>query len=137
MDFPPELIIMIVSLIFGAVGIIQWQKGTYLMRHGKKAIAIVYKNVYESRNGSGYFYPVLRFLTDKQEWITQQLNRGFNPAKEEGSKIEVIYDPEEPEDFELSSSFNLEILPRVFIALGICGFIFGILEVFDVISMIE
>jgi hypothetical protein len=128
---------MIVSLIFGAIGIIQWQKGNTLISSGKKATAIVDKNVYSRDGDSGTYYPVVRFLTDEKEWITQQLDVGYSPAMPEGTRIDVIYDPEEPENVQINSTFYLEILPRILVALAICGFIFGILEVFDVISLID
>ena len=137
MDIPAELIIMIISLVAGAIGIILWQKGNHLITRGKKATAIIYKNVRSSDRDSVCYYPVVRFLTDKQEWITHQLDVGTNPAREVGSKIAVIYDPEEPDNVQIDSTLMLEIVPRLMVAAAICGLTFGILEAFDVISLMD
>ena len=57
------------------------------------------------------YFPVVRFLTEKQEWITQELDIGQYPALEEGKKIRLIYNQENPEEVEINSIFRLENLP--------------------------
>lgn len=132
-----ELIILLISSVFLIVGTVIWQKGNHLMTNGKVADAIIFKNNYQpSRSGGGTYYPVVRFLTDKQEWITQELSIGYSPAKEEGTKLQVIYDPEDPTKVEINSMLQLELLPRLFVALGIGGIVFGTLEYLDVIELI-
>jgi hypothetical protein len=131
------LIILLISFGFLIVGTILWQKGNHLLKNGKKADAIIFKNNFQSsRSGGGTYYPVVRFLTEKQEWITQELSIGYSPAKEKGTKLQVIYDPEEPTNVEINSTLQLEILPRLFVALGSGGLIFGALEYLDVIELI-
>jgi hypothetical protein len=76
---------------------------------------------YEAGSKGGYYYPVVRFLTDKKEWITQQLNIGQTPPMKEGTKVEVIYDPDEPTTVQINSRFLLEILPRLFVMLERVG----------------
>ncbi len=119
-----------------AAGINLWQKGNLLLAKGKKAKAIIFKNNFRSGSDGGVYYPVVRFLTDKQEWITQELNIGYSPAKLEGTKVEVIYNPDEPTTVEINSVFQLEILPRLFVALGLGGFVFGVLEYMEIINLI-
>jgi hypothetical protein len=77
-----------------------------------------------------------RFLTDKQEWITKELSIGYSPAKREGTKLQVSYDPEDPTNVEITSSLQLEILPRLLVALGICGLVFVSLEALQIIALI-
>lgn len=132
-----ELILLIGSVILMTVGVKLWQKGNLLLAKGKKAKAIIFKNNFRSGSDGGVYYPVVRFLTDKQEWITQELNVGYSPAKPEGTKIEVIYDPDEPTTVEINSVFQLEILPRLFVALGLGGFVFGVLEYIEIIDLIH
>lgn len=132
-----ELIILLISFGFLLVGTILWQKGNHLLTNGKIADAVIFKNNFQpSRSGGGTYYPVVRFLTDKHEWITQELSIGYSPAKEEGTKLQVIYDPEDPTKVEINSTLQLELLPRLFVALGIGGLIFGTLEYLDVIDLI-
>jgi hypothetical protein len=132
-----EIILLIISGGLLIVGAILWRNGNHLLTNGKKANAIIFKNNF-SRSGrsGGVYYPVVRFLTDKQEWITQELNIGYLPAKPEGTKLEVIYDPDDPTNVEINSSAQLEFLPRLFVGLGIAGLVFGTLAAFDIIEII-
>ena len=133
----PELIILIVSAALAIVGVYLWQRGNHFLANGKKAEAIIFRNNYHSSSsGGGTYHPVVRFLTDKQEWITQELSIGYSPAIPEGTKLQVIYDPDDPTNVEINSPFQLEILPRLLVAIGIVGFIFGALEYLDFIDMI-
>lgn len=132
-----DLIILAISIGAITVGMLLWRKGNHLLTTGKKATAIIFKNNFHSGGGSGVYHPVVRFLTDKQEWITQELDIGYSPAKKEGTKLEIIYDPDAPTNVEINSTFQLEILPRIMVAAGICGLIFGVLELFDVIQLIN
>lgn len=131
-----EIIVLLVSTASIAIGAILWQKGNHLTATGKKAKAVIFKNNYSGTSPSGgMYYPVVRFLTEKQQWITQELSIGYNPPKEEGTKLEVIYDPDDPTHVEINSPFQLEILPRLFVAIGICGFVFGVLEMLDIVQL--
>jgi Protein of unknown function (DUF3592) len=132
-----EIILLIISGVLLIVGAILWRNGNHLLANGKKANAIIFKNNFSrSRSSGGVYYPVVRFLTDKQEWITQELNIGYLPAKPEGTKLEVLYDPDDPTNVEINSSAQLELLPRLFVGLGIAGLVLGILEAFDIIEII-
>lgn len=131
----PGLIIIIVSGAPLLIGIVLWQKGNHLLLKGKKAEAIIYKNVKESNRPDEVYYPVVRFLTEKKEWITQQLSIGITPPHPEGTKLEVIYDPEDPTVVEINSRAYLEILPRFFVAIGAIGLMIGILEYIEKIEL--
>jgi hypothetical protein len=132
-----SIIVLIISGVLVVAGAILWRKGNHLLANGKKAHAIIFKNNYStSGSNGGVYYPVVRFLTDKQEWITQELNIGYSPPKPEGTKLEVLYDPDDPTNVEINSSMQLEFLPRLFVGLGIAGLIFGVLEAFDIIEII-
>lgn len=133
-----ELIILFGSAIFIIVGIILWRKGSHLLSNGKKAKAVIFKNnVKRSGSDGDLYYPVVRFITDEQEWITQELSIGYSPAKPEGTKLQVIYDPENPAIVEINSSFQLEIFPRLLTAIGIVGFIWASLESLNLIQTLD
>lgn len=88
------------------------EKGVIYYPNGKKAKAVIFKNnVKRSGPDGDLYYPVVRFTTDEQEWITQELSIGYSPAKPEGMKLEVIYDPENPTIVEINSPFQLGIFP--------------------------
>jgi hypothetical protein len=127
--------ILFASTVLLVMAVYLWQKGSHLLRNGKKVEAVVSSNTFKADNdGGGYYYPVIRFLTDKQEWITQELNFGTRPKLREGTKLQVLYDPENPTDVQINSSFMLEILPRMLACLGVMGLVFVVLEILDVIN---
>lgn len=134
-----EIILLAISIGAIVAGIHLWQKGKHLLTTGKKASAIIFKNNYSSGTGTnaGVYYPVVRFLTDKKEWITQELSVGYSPEKEEGTKLEIIYDPEDPSNVEINSPFQLEILPRILVIIGVCGLTLEILELLDITHFIN
>lgn len=129
-----EIILLAISIVAIIGGIRLWTKGSRLRTHGKKVNAIIFKNNFNAMDSN--YYPVVRFLTEKQEWITEELTIGYRPAKREGTKQEVIYDPDDPHEVEINSTFNLEILPLILIALGTCGLAFVTLELLGVIQFI-
>ena len=132
------MIILLISSVFIIIGAILWQKGSYLLKNGKKASAIVYKNNFSrSSDGGGTYMPVVRFLTDKDVWITHELSIGYSPAMPEGTKLDVLYDPEDPTNVEINSFAQLKFLPTLFVVLGVLGLIFGTLEYLEIIDVIR
>ena len=130
-----EITILAISVFFLSIGISRWRKGNHLLAKGKKANATVFKNVRDDSGTDGpMFYAVIQFLTDRQEAITKQRNIGYSSPEKVGTKLKVIYDPENPNDFEIHSTFNLETLPRLLTSLGVFGLIYIILEILDVVN---
>ncbi|HZY79229.1 MAG TPA: DUF3592 domain-containing protein [Cyclobacteriaceae bacterium] len=123
----PVLIHLFIAVIFLIVGVAFHSKGQHLIKRGRKAEAIIFKNNFKSDKNGGSYYPVVRFLTERKEWITQELSIGYSQAKPEGSKVEVLYDPLDPSVVELNSRFQLEILPKIFIAAGILALLIALL----------
>jgi hypothetical protein len=132
-----NLLIAISSIIPLILGVTLWQKGISLIRNGIKAEGIVFKNNFRGsiNNKSGLYFPVVRFLTEKQEWITQELDIGQFPALEEGKKIRLIYNQENPEEVEMNSTFRLEILPRILITVSIMMLVLGLLGYLHIIDL--
>lgn len=129
------LVITIVSVIPLLIGIKFWQKGDYLTENGEKTEAIIFKNNFKWSSDGGMYYPVVRFTTNENEWITQELSIGYRPAKPEGIKLEVIYDPTEPTNVAINSVFQLKALPIIFITIGVVGFVCGLLEYLEFIDI--
>jgi len=133
-----EIVILVISVIFIAFGVHLLLKGNHLLTNGKKAKAIIFKNHYiYSGTDTGLYYPVVRFLTDKQEWITQELSIGYNPEKDVGAKLEIIYDTDDLTNVEINSTFQLKIIPGIFLAIGLCGIIFDVLELLGITQIIK
>jgi hypothetical protein len=98
------------SLVSIAIGAILWRAGRRILARGKLSEATIVKNVYRPNeitliqkahgiddDESGTYYPVIHFMTDKNELITKQLTIGFNPPRSVGKKLSVIYNPRCPE----------------------------------------
>ena len=103
-------------------------KASHLLLHGEKAAAVIIENTFKNDRRGGVHYPVIRFLTKKDKWVIQELSIGTRPAVEAGTKLEVIYDPDNPNDVMIHSRWRMEIIPRLFLAPGIAGLILGFLE---------
>ena len=119
------LIIIFVSIVIFASGIILWQKSTRLRMKGKRCIGTIIRNNYKI---SGYYHPVIRFVTEDKLWITEELKVGFKPARQEGKSVKIIYNAEDPQDFQLDSIFLIDILPRLMVALGLTGIAYGLMK---------
>lgn len=131
------IVLVFFSLICLVLGVKLWQKGNLLITTGITTSGIIYRNNFKRGSGSsgGVYYPVVRFLTEKEEWITQELNFGRNPPMQEGAEVTVIYDPEDPTNVDIKSTFMQVIMPRILVAIGITGIIAGLLGYLDIIEL--
>ena len=113
-----------------------WVKGNHLILNGKKVKAFVFANRHEynpTNSKMGLYFPVVRFLTEDKEWVTKKLDVGYNPPLEEGSRLKIIYDPDDPEYLQIDNSFMLEFLPRILVACGMIGLILSLMYYLELI----
>lgn len=133
-----EIIVFVFSLGFFVLGINLWNNGSYLRKNGKTTDAIIFRNEADyNRSNNVLYYPVVRFITEEKEWITQRLSTGYYPAKKEGITLSVIYYPEDPTKVSINAAFELKIMPVVFMAIGFIALVFGLLELFEITSIIK
>jgi len=104
---------------FLIVGFFFYNKGQHLLQKGKKAEAIILKNNRTSGQNGPSYHPVVRFITDRNEVIIQELSIGYTTPKTEGSKVEVLYDPLNPTVVEFNASLQLKTIPKIFIGVGL------------------
>ena len=63
-------------------------------------------------------YPVIRFLTLKQEWVTQIYKVSYPSfILKRGQKVTVYYNPEKPTDFVLNLKIDIWLL-RLLLLMG-------------------
>jgi len=122
-----EWIILIVSTGALIVGAGLWIQSNRLRLNGRKCVGTIIKNNFESSRNGGMYYPLVRFVTEEKLWITKQLNVGSKPAMREGKQVKIIYNVDDPYDFQLDSIFLLDILPRLLVVLGITGIAYGLM----------
>jgi hypothetical protein len=126
--------IIISSALLLSIGVYLWQRATNLISSGNHAEAVVVRNNFNA--SEDLYTPIVRFETDKKELIEVELNFSVKPKLQEGNKIKIIYHNDNPRDVFIDSTFLLEILPRMLVALGLFGLIFITLELLDVISIL-
>lgn len=137
------------SLVTITIGVILWRTGRRILARGKLSEATIVKNIYCPNeltlilndlgiddDESGVYYPVIHFMTDKNELITKQLTIGFNPPKSVGKKLSVIYNPNNPSEIVTYPSIQLEVIPRLLVSIGVIVLIIVVLDVFEIISVI-
>jgi hypothetical protein len=122
--------IILFSLISVIIGLIIWVRGNRILTKGKRSVAKIISNSYKPDNdgeGGGVFYPTIHFVTDKNESVTKELSIGTLPARTIGATLNVVYDPENPDDFVTSPGTLLVILPRILVAAGLTGIVVGLI----------
>ncbi|RDC62937.1 DUF3592 domain-containing protein [Adhaeribacter pallidiroseus] len=125
-----DLLFAVVSIFLLVGGIIKIKNGKYLKKQGKRVKGVIYSLVWER----DIYYPVVRFKTTEEVWITKKLNSGTNPSMHsEGEKVLLLYDPEDPDLVEINSEISLTIIPVISIILGWAGLIYVVLSLFDLV----
>lgn len=75
-----------------------------------------------SGNDSG---PVIRFVTKEGVWVTKEYSEGISHSfMKSGQKVRVIYDPDNPENFVVSST-TPKWLPYLLLVIGFGVFGYG------------
>jgi hypothetical protein len=70
-------------------------------------------------DGTVVYHPIVRFTTAEGRTVQFVSGSGSSPAAQsEGDSVEVLYDPDDPQDAKLSGFFDLWLWPLAFAALG-------------------
>ncbi len=137
-----EIIMLLFSFLFILLGDKQLRKSKHLKVNGKRVEAkvvrhIISKNGYNTDRDGVTSYPVVEFLTEEGEKITQKLNFSTNPVIPIGRKINILYDPKEPQNIVLDNVLMQLFLPVLFIVLGVMGIVVFTLELLEIIDIIK
>jgi len=134
-------IIILVSIALGFlyIGLKLLEKAKHLKATGKKAFGTVVKNNYQKSHNDnrGLYYPVIQFITKNNQTIIQQLNFGSNPPKNVGTKLQLLYNPDNPKEVQINSELHLTYFPWFFILTGSLIIILVCLELFDIINFTQ
>lgn len=79
---------------------------------------------------------MVRFKTEEEVWITQKLSVGYSNPLAEESKVRIIYDPDEPTNIKIDITFQFEVIPRLFLAIGTIGLVLSLLDMVEVINVL-
>ncbi|MDR0793162.1 MAG: DUF3592 domain-containing protein [Chitinophagaceae bacterium] len=85
-------------------------------------------------NDTTIFYPVVRFLTANEKWITKASKISSLPGVyKKGSKITVVYQKDNPNNFFIKDKLTY-FIPALLIGIGICFIVTGIIFLFHKIA---
>jgi hypothetical protein len=120
---------MLVSLFSG-------NRTEKLAKTGERCKGIIFKLERKSETGFNTIDSTLknkitvRFVTQKQEWITEDLNTDsmltWTGQFEEGQTVEVIYDPNNPTDFTIETNQSPLLVKVIFALAGLAFLAIGI-----------
>jgi len=123
-----SIFLIIVGLALAYFAIRVQFNANKLRKKGIKTDGIIFDTVQSDNPDSGVIYPLVRFVTSKNEWITEKYNVGTTYwLLKKGQKITVIYNPENPKEFIIKSAMNalvpifLAVLSIAILARGIYG----------------
>ena len=121
------LILMTLGLGFLLFAVFKLQQRARLYRTGIATEGVVIRLVREGHRNPAY-YPVVRFLTPEQKWITARYNVGTRPASfAEGDSVQLRFDPADPTCFIITSD-NSGLLLWIFTLVGAGLTIYGIVK---------
>ena len=124
------LILILLGLVSILVVVHYFLKVRELSKTGVKTEGIVFDTESEQMSGVASQYPIIRFTTQNEEWITEKYMIGIIPGMvKKGKKVQVIYNPEKPSEFIVQSP----IFTPVFILMASVGLVFlgvGIFKLF-------
>ena len=84
--------------------------------------------------GTGVSYPIVRFLTQENEWITQKSTIGVIPGfYKKGEKINILYRKNNPNNFYIKDK-KTSIVPFIMIAVALILIILGTLKLLNIIN---
>lgn len=79
----------------------------------------------------------VRFTTIDKRIIEAELSDANAAEDTIGSKRKIIYNPQFPEEVEAYNVFSMVIGPGAALGIGLLMFIWGVLEMFEVINVIK
>ena len=127
--FPNNLEWLVALLVGGTLLLLARQQHRHQARLEREGV-IVPGLVCRLERDRNVFYPVVRFQTHQQEWITGRHCVGSNPASyREGEQVSIRYHPADPHHFGIVSG-GQAILVWGLAATGIGLIAYGLFSLF-------
>jgi len=103
-----------------------------IAKNGTQTEGVVFDIVASNNINSQAKYPLIRFVTAKKEWITEQYNISTLPGLfKKGQKVIVVYNPDNPKEFFVKSTIT-SIAPILAIALAIIILAIGVYKLLHI-----
>lgn len=85
---------------------------------------------YDESSSDSIRHPIIRFVTQKEEWITEQYHIAEFGMKI-GDKVKVTYDPDEPRTFLIEARTSVTIIYILCGLVGVGGIVCGLYQLID------
>jgi hypothetical protein len=119
------ILLIILSIVVIAFAIIAWGKYKKISTAGTEAEGIIFDmDSFPGAYDATITYPIVRFLTEKNEWITQKASVSIIPGTyKKGQKITVVYLKDNPTDFFIKSTWSTTVfIVMIFIGLFLTAY---------------
>jgi len=122
-----NIILIGIGVVFLIIIIFSYLNISKIAKVGVKTEGVVYDLESSDNSNSLISYPIIRFLTIENEWITKTYKIGVFPGfYKKGEKVTVLYNPKDPRHFTIKSSYSY-LIPLI---VGIIGFSLIVLGIF-------
>ena len=124
------LLIAVLLIVF-SVNILS--KFKFIERNGVEVEGIVFDSQTSSTTDTNVSYPIIRFLTKENDWITEESKIGTIPGLyKSGEKLTVVYENGNPKNFYIKNIKSYSV-PYIMISIGVVLIILGILKLIGII----
>lgn len=141
-----ELFLSLFGLIFTYGGIMAIKKNLNLKKVGIRTIGTVISTRAVSRTNNSVddigptrwlYRSTVKFTTKDKQIFEVELGDASGREDAIGSKIKIIYDAQIPEEVKENNVLSMVIAPWLFLGCGLFSFLWGILEMFEMINVIK
>lgn len=121
------VLLIILSLAVILIAIIVFSKYKKISTNGIEADAIIFDIESSPTNGDTTItFPIVRFVTEKNEWVTQKASVSIIPySYKKGQNVVVVYSKDKPSDFFIKSNWTNGVLIAMII-IGLALITYGV-----------
>lgn len=117
------IVFPLVGLLLAAIALFIFVRTRLFIGRSQEVKGTVVRMVYSSGSDGGGYAPIFRFKTIEGTMIEVGDNLHSNPPQfREGQVVDVLYDPQNPQNARIKKWMNLYFVPLL---LGGMGLIFG------------
>ena len=106
------MVLFVLGLAALLIGIARSTDKRRLLNKGIRVNGTVFQIIHDGNSTSPTYYPVVRFLTEGDDQVTEKYKNGGNKyLYKEGDKVKVIYDAQNPARFLLDDVRSKALSP--------------------------
>jgi len=141
-----ELFLILFGLIFTYGGIKAIKKNLNLKKVGIRTLGTVISTravrstntrVDDTGPTRWLYRPTVKFTTKDEQTLEVELGDASGVEDTIGSKRKIIYDPQFPEEVKENNVLSMVIAPWLGLGCGLFSFLWGILEMLEVVNVIK